>query len=171
VFTPKSLLRHPKATSSLAEFTTKGFQRVIPDTETDAKRVRRVLICTGKIYYDLERERQERKREDVAIVRFEQLYPLSESHVRAALERYEPNTPVFWVQEEPENMGAWRHLRAQFGQLLLDRFPFSGVCRAESASPATGSPGSHKLEQQEIIDKAFAGTPVALSTAAANVVA
>jgi 2-oxoglutarate dehydrogenase E1 component len=171
VLTPKSLLRHPKATSSLDQLASGRFERVLPDTTVEAKRVRRVLLCSGKICYELEKEREERRREDVAILRMEQFYPLPDQHVRAALERYEKDTPVIWVQDEPENMGAWRHLRARFGHVLLDRFPFSGVCRAESASPATGSPGSHKLEQQELVDKAFGGTPAAVTTAAADVVA
>jgi 2-oxoglutarate dehydrogenase E1 component len=170
VFTPKSLLRHPKATSTLEDLTLEGFQRVLPDTVADPKRVRRILLCSGKVYYELEKEREQRKREDVAIVRIEQLYPLPDQILRTALERYEKDTPVFWVQDEPENMGAWRLLRARFGQTLLDRFPFHGACRAESASPATGSLGCHKLEEQELIDKAFGGAPAAAAKATADVV-
>jgi 2-oxoglutarate dehydrogenase E1 component len=157
VFTPKSLLRHPKATSTLEECSVGPFKRVIGDDRVDPTEVKRVLLCSGRIYYDLEKEREERKRTDVAIVRIEQFYPLPDEHVRAALEPFQKDTQVVWVQDEPENMGAWRHLRARFGFIMFDRFPFMGVARAESASPATGSPGSHKLEQQELMDKAFAG--------------
>jgi 2-oxoglutarate dehydrogenase E1 component len=157
VFTPKSLLRHPKAVSSLEDFAHGPFRRVIGDPSVDPKKVARVLMCSGRVYYDLEKEREQRERKDVAIVRIEQFYPLPEEHVRAVLDQYEKNTPVVWVQDEPENMGAWRHLRARFGAVMFERFPFSGVARAESASPATGSPGSHKLEHQELMEKAFSG--------------
>jgi 2-oxoglutarate dehydrogenase E1 component len=171
VLTPKSLLRHPKATSTLDQFATgERFQRVLADTATKPKNVRRILLCSGKAYYELEKERESRGREDIAILRIEQFYPLPDYHLRTALELYEKDTPVFWVQDEPENMGAWRHLRARFGQTLLDRFPFYGVCRAESASPATGSPGCHKLEEQELIDKAFGASPVASTKASADLV-
>jgi len=157
VMTPKSLLRHPRAVSTLEECAEGPFRRVLPDTSVDPAKVRRVLMCSGRIYYDLEKERSDRKRQDVAIVRIEQFYPLPDEHVRAALDAYSPGTPIYWVQDEPENMGAWRTLRARFGHSMFERFPFAGIARAESASPATGSPGSHKLEQQELMQKAFAG--------------
>jgi 2-oxoglutarate dehydrogenase E1 component len=156
VFTPKSLLRHPLCTSSLEEFSNGSFQRIIPDARAP-KKAARVLLCSGKVFYDLEKRRSEAGREDVAIVRMEQYYPLPEAHLRAAVEGCDDGTPVVWVQEEPENMGAWRLLRAHFGPMLFGRFPFSGACRAESASPATGSASCHKLEQQQLIDRAFGG--------------
>jgi 2-oxoglutarate dehydrogenase E1 component len=155
VFTPKSLLRNPQCVSSMEEFTNGRFQRVIPDTRVD--KPSRVLLTSGKAYYELEKRRSELGREDVAIVRVEQFYPLPDMYLRAAIDQYEDGTPVVWVQEEPENMGAWRLLRARFGSMLFGRFPFSGVCRAESASPATGSASCHKLEQQELLERAFAG--------------
>jgi 2-oxoglutarate dehydrogenase E1 component len=116
-----------------------------------------VLLCSGKVYYDLDKRRQELGRDDVAIVRIEQYYPLPDGYLRAAIEQYEDGTPVVWVQEEPENMGAWRLLRARFGPMLFGRFPFSGACRTESASPATGSASCHKLEQQQLLERAFGG--------------
>jgi 2-oxoglutarate dehydrogenase E1 component len=156
VFTPKSLLRHPQCTSSLDEISNGRFQRVIADSR-GPKKASRVLLCTGKVWYDLDKRRTELGRNDVAIVRVEQLYPLPDVYLRAAIDQYEDGTPVVWVQEEPENMGAWRHLRARFGPMLFGRFPLSGVSRTESASPATGSASCHKLEQQELLERAFAG--------------
>lgn len=157
VMTPKSLLRHPRVLSELEEFTEGRFQRVLPDVTVDAQNVKRILLCAGKVYYDLEKEREELGRNDVAIIRLEQLYPLSDEALQAALAPYADGTPAFWVQEEPENMGAWRYLRVTFGNALYDRLPFSGISRPASASPATGSASSHKLEQAELLKAAFAG--------------
>jgi 2-oxoglutarate dehydrogenase E1 component len=158
VFTPKSLLRHPKATSELAALARGRFQRVLPDTlfyKVDPRGVRRVLLCSGKVYYTLAQRREELKRQDVAIVRVEQFYPLPDEHLRAALDPFVEGTQVIWFQEEPENMGAWRHLRARFGARLFARHPLTCIARAESASPATGSASSHRLEEEESLDKAF----------------
>lgn len=155
VFTPKSLLRHPRAVSTLEECATSNFQRVIPDRDVDGRQVKRVLMCTGKIYYELLAHREKEGRDDVAIVRIEQLYPLPDSHIKDALQSFAADVPVVWVQDEPENMGAWRHFRARFGGKLFRRHAFSCVSRAESASPATGSPAAHKLEQQAILEQAF----------------
>ena len=156
VMTPKSLLRLPKVVSSLDDLAEGEFQRVLSDTQTDPRDVKRVLLCTGKIYYDLEKERETLGRDDVAILRLEQLYPLSEDALHAAFAPYADDTPVYWVQEEPENMGAWRFLRVTWGERLLGRLPFYGVSRPASASPATGSGSSHKLEQAELLKTAFA---------------
>ena len=114
-----------------------------------------MLLCTGKVYYELSAHRQEQKRDDVAIVRLEQLYPLSVEQLEAALPLYPAGTPAFWVQEEPENMGAWRFLRERLGATLRGDLPLEPVCRPESASPATGSAGAHKLEQQQLIQRVF----------------
>lgn len=155
VMSPKSLLRHPKAVSSLEDLAAGTFQRVLGDPEAAASagEVTRVLLCSGKVYYDLLAERGEAR--DTAIVRLEQLYPLSERELRAALAPYPEDTPVVWVQEEPENMGAWRQLRVQFGDSLLGH-SFSGVYRPAAASPATGSGSAHKLEQRDLLRAAFA---------------
>jgi len=118
-------------------------------------KVDRVLLCTGKIYYELNEEREKLKRDNVAIVRVEQLYPLQPEDLSVALGPYADNTPVVWVQEEPENMGAWRRMRGKFGYILDGRLPFFGLYRLASASPATGSPSMHKKEQREIIEQAF----------------
>jgi 2-oxoglutarate dehydrogenase E1 component len=159
VFTPKSLLRHPQAVSPIAELAEGRFHRVIPDVRTAEaraqKRTSRVLLCTGKVYYDLDKRRTELGRDDVEIVRVEQLYPLPEMYLHAAIEHLEDGTPAVWVQEEPENMGAWRTIKARFGSMLFGRFPLTAACRAESASPATGSASCHKLEQVQLLEKAF----------------
>jgi 2-oxoglutarate dehydrogenase E1 component len=151
VMSPKSLLRHPRAVSSLDDLATGTFQRVIPDPEADG--ATRVILCSGKVYYDLLAERGDDR--DTAIVRLEQLYPLSERELGAALSPYAADAPVVWVQEEPENMGAWRTLRVEFGERLFGH-PFSGVYRPASASPATGSGSAHKLEQRDLMHAAFA---------------
>jgi 2-oxoglutarate dehydrogenase E1 component len=154
VLTPKSLLRHPESVSALDELTCGWFERVLPDT-SGAKAPSRVLLCTGKVYFELAAARRERKRDDIAILRIEQLYPFPRSRVQAALYEYPAGTPVFWVQEEPENMGAWRFLRLTLGERPFAEFPFAAITRPESASPATGSAASHRLEQQQLIDQAF----------------
>ena len=158
VMTPKSLLRHPQAVSPLEDFGRKLFREVLPDERgVSPERINRVLICNGKVYYDLVRRRDELKRDDVAVVRVEQLYPLPIEDLRAALAAYADGTRAVWVQEEPENMGAWQFLRVHLGQMLFDRLPFSGIFRPASASPATGSGSSHKLEQERLLSEAFGG--------------
>ncbi|HYE32232.1 MAG TPA: 2-oxoglutarate dehydrogenase E1 component [Methylomirabilota bacterium] len=155
VMSPKSLLRHPDVTSTLEEFATGRFQRVLTDTGVDMANVSRVLLCSGKVYYDLKNRRKSLDRNDVAIIRLEQLYPLRPEMIEAALKPVRDGTPVYWVQEEPENMGAWRHMLVNFSERLFGRFPFKGVYREQSASPATGSNASHKLEQEQLLNEAF----------------
>jgi len=156
VMTPKSLLRNPSCVSDMEELVKGSFQRVIPDrSDVPPAEIRRILLCTGKVAYELEKRRQELGRRDVAIVRVEQLYPLPRRALEEALDRYTAGTPAVWVQEEPENMGAWRFMRIHFGERLLDRFPFTGMCRQSAASPATGSKKSHDLEQNELLTASF----------------
>ena len=155
VMTPKSLLRHPKAISSLEDLTNGSFQRILPDTTAPADAVKRVLLCTGKIYYDLAEHREEAKRNDVAIIRLEQLYPLRHELLQRTLEAYAEGTPTFWVQEEPANMGAWNFIKIHLGEKLFGRFPLGGISRPVSATPASGSAKRHKQEQTEIIQRAF----------------
>ncbi|HET7624528.1 MAG TPA: 2-oxoglutarate dehydrogenase E1 component [Verrucomicrobiae bacterium] len=157
VMTPKSLLRHPKVVSTLDECATGSFQRFLPDTlNKSGKEVNRILLCCGKIYFELEEQRAEAKRDDIAIIRLEQLYPLQREIMEMALSKYRDGTPVYWVQEEPANMGALNHIRIHFGERLLGRFPLSSVARAVSATPATGSHKRHKQEQADIVKRAFA---------------
>ncbi|HEV8112646.1 MAG TPA: 2-oxoglutarate dehydrogenase E1 component [Planctomycetota bacterium] len=161
VMSPKSLLRHPKVVSTLDELATGRFHRILPDPRhaADAKRgsvkVDRVLLCTGKIALELEERRASLAREDVALVRIEQLYPLSDDSLARVLAPYPDGTPCVWVQEEPQNMGARRYLRLRFGSSILGRYPFFEISREPSASPATGSASSHKLEQEEILSRAL----------------
>jgi 2-oxoglutarate dehydrogenase E1 component len=154
VFTPKSLLRSAEAMSTLDDLAGGSFQRVIPDAVVDPAKVKRILLCSGKVYYDLAAERRKRKRDDVAIVRLEQLYPLSDA-LTQTLARYNAGTPLVWVQEEPRNMGPWYFLNAHKEDLSADRHPVTLVSREESASPATGSTAAHALEQAMLVAQAF----------------
>jgi 2-oxoglutarate dehydrogenase E1 component len=155
VMSPKSLLRHPQVISSFDHLATGGFQPVLADLGAPREAPRRVLLCSGKIYYELAQRRDELKRNDVAIVRLEQLYPLDLAALERALQLCPAETPVFWVQEEPANMGAWNFLKIQFGGRLLGKYPLHGIARPVSATPATGSGKRHKQEQADIIKQAF----------------
>jgi 2-oxoglutarate dehydrogenase E1 component len=154
IMSPKSLLRLPEAVSPLEALTDGAFHKIIADDSVKPNAVSSVLLCSGKVYYDLLARRQEDGRDDVALIRLEQLYPLDEGALRAALDPFAAEVPVTFVQEEPENMGAWRFLRARWGDTLYGH-RFSGVYRPASASPATGSSSSHKLEQARLLDEAF----------------
>src|ERR1051326_3449945 len=157
IMTPKSLLRHPRVVSSLSEFAAGRFERILPDTlQGRAVDPTRILLCSGKIYFELERERERLERKDVAILRLEQLYPLRSQDLETAFKPYPDGTPVYWTQDEPENMGAWPFLKFNFGDTLLGRLPLKGISRSASASPATGSHSSHKKEQERLIAAAFA---------------
>jgi 2-oxoglutarate dehydrogenase E1 component len=157
VLTPKSLLRHPKSVSTLEECAVGRFRRIISDPLVDPdQRVAKVLLCSGKIYYELEEERTRLGLKNIAIIRLEQLYPFSEPEFKDALALYPEAKSVSWVQEEPENMGAWHYLHEQFCNQIFGR-PFAGIFRPASASPATGSLASHKREQKELLQKAMSG--------------
>ena len=151
VLTPKSLLRHPASVSSLDDCASGRFQTVLPDPKAAGGNIRRVLLCTGKVYFDL----QETQPADIAIMRLEQLYPLRLAELEQALSTYPPNVPTVWVQEEPENMGAWRYLRNKFGETIFGH-PLKLVSRPAAASPATGSSKRHKSEQAQLIATAYA---------------
>jgi 2-oxoglutarate dehydrogenase E1 component len=155
IFTPKSLLRHKEAVSTVEDLGNGSFQRIIPDLETDPREVKRVLLCSGKVYYDLHAARKKLGRKDVAIVRLEQLYPIGDG-LQKALATYADGTKLVWVQEEPRNMGAWYFLNSNLKSLVGTRMPISVVSRAAAASPATGSHASHELEQHRLIDEALA---------------
>jgi 2-oxoglutarate dehydrogenase E1 component len=155
VMTPKSLLRHPAVVSPWSDFSEKNFQRVIPDESIDPTKASRVLLCSGKIYYELLQTRAKLKRNDIAVIRIEQFYPLRDETLFTVLAPFKYGTPVFWVQEEPENMGAWRYLCDRFGEELDHRLPFSGIYRTAAASPASGSASTHAFEQQKLLSKAF----------------
>ncbi len=141
VFTPKALLRHPVCVSRLDELASGHFQEVLPDT-LEAKSCRRVLLCCGKIYYDLLQQRQDGGHDDVALVRIEQLYPLNEELIRSTLKPYGKKTEYFWVQEENANGGGWDYLRSRLRELIGIEPHYVG--RKRSASTAVGSHRIHK---------------------------
>ncbi len=152
VLTPKSLLRHPLAVSDLDELAKGNFRGALADPEADAA-AQRVLFCSGKVYYDLVQRRRELKRTDTALIRIEQIYPFPQNHLRLVVKRFKQAEDFFWVQEEPQNMGAWQHLRP-----LLEAFtgkPLTYIGRRESSTPATGFPLVFKREQAGILDKAI----------------
>ncbi|HET6583031.1 MAG TPA: 2-oxoglutarate dehydrogenase E1 component [Nannocystaceae bacterium] len=155
VMAPKSLLRTRASYSPLDEFVSGQFHRIIDDTSADKAKVKRIMLCSGKVYYDLVRGREERKRNDVAIVRIEQLYPFQREALDAVLAGYPAATELMWVQEEPFNMGAWPYMRPILRAAQGARFTPAYAGRPERASPATGSPDSHELEQRMILDDAF----------------
>jgi 2-oxoglutarate dehydrogenase complex dehydrogenase (E1) component-like enzyme len=153
VFTPKSMLRLKAAASSPADLTTSAFREVISDpTVTDTALIRRVLLCSGKVYYDLAAERTRQGRTDIAIIRVEQLYPLPEDQILDLVEAYPETTDIVWVQEEPANQGAWGHLALA----LHARLGLRRISRRASASPATGSAHRSESEQRAIVAEAFA---------------
>lgn len=157
ILTPKSLLRLPACVSPLSEFTAGQFQEVIPDQPTaDPQGIKKILLCSGRVFYDLAKKREEDGRTDVAIIRVEQFYPYPEPLMQAALAPYGDGTPAAWVQDEPRNMGGWQFLRMYFGERIYGKFPLTGVTRPASASPATGSNRSHRIEQELLLKEAFA---------------
>ena len=160
VLTPKSLLREPDVMSSLSEFYSGTFQRVIADTVVPGPaKPARILLCNGKIGVELIKEREKTKRDDVAIVRLEQLYPLPVPQIKQILETYPPGTPLYWVQEEPSNMGAWYFMKVKWDEFgLAKQWPLEVISRPESASPSTGSKKTHLIEQEEL-KKAALGAP------------
>src|SRR5258706_2402355 len=147
VFSPKSLLRHPAVVSPLKDFTKGSFQEVIDDANVDAKAIKRVVLSTGKIYYDLLEGQQKKKTKDVAIVRMEQLHPFPEKQLAAVLKKYK-GSKLTWVQEEPANMGYWTFILRNMQGLDV-------ISRKASASPATGYSKVHKAEQEKIVNTAL----------------
>ncbi len=155
VMSPKSLLRAPFAVSSLADLAQGRFEPILADDVVEPKSVRRVLLCSGKVYYDLDAARRAAGRQDVAIVRVELLYPLRTERLREVLAAYPGAREVVWVQEEPWNMGAWYFMHARLPELLALPSPLRCVSRPESASPATGSHSAHKIEQAKLVAEAL----------------
>jgi 2-oxoglutarate dehydrogenase E1 component len=153
ILTPKSMLRHPDAASSLEEFTRLRFHTVLADQE--AMNAERLLVCTGKIGHELGRERQRRRDGSTAIIFLEQLYPFPEAELGGELERHAAAREVVWVQEEPANMGALFYVLPRLRRIARPR-PVRSVKRSASASPATGSAKAHELEQKTLLTLAFA---------------
>jgi 2-oxoglutarate dehydrogenase E1 component len=149
-FAPKSLLRHPKVISPIKEFTEGKFREIYEDDYVTNKNVKRVLLCTGKVYYDLLEKQQEDKRKDVAIIRIEQLHPFPMNQIDKALKKFK-DPEIFWVQEEPSNMGYWTYML----RTIANKAGLQLISRKSSASPATGYAKVHKAEQEALVEKAF----------------
>ncbi|HWO63407.1 MAG TPA: multifunctional oxoglutarate decarboxylase/oxoglutarate dehydrogenase thiamine pyrophosphate-binding subunit/dihydrolipoyllysine-residue succinyltransferase subunit [Umezawaea sp.] len=156
VFTPKSMLRLKAATSPVEDFTEERFKSVIQDpTKPDPSKVTKVVLCSGKIYYELAAEQEKRQTKDTAVIRVEQLYPVPARKLTEALEQYPNATEVRWTQEEPANQGAWPFYGLALPELLPERFRVVRVSRRPMAAPSAGSSKVHEVEQREIITKAF----------------
>ncbi len=156
IMTPKSLLRAKDATSPLSEFTKGGFQTVIPENKALRNdKVKRVLVCSGKVYYDLVKKREEKAVEDVAIIRIEQLYPFPHKAFAAELKKYPAATEVIWCQDEPQNQGAWFFIQHNLFENMVtgQRLGYSG--RPASASPAVGYSHLHIQQQKALVEGAF----------------
>lgn len=151
VFTPKSLLRHPKAVSTVEELANGEFQMVIDDATAEVSKIKSMVFCTGKFYYDLLAYREENNREDVALVRVEQLFPVPTEQMKAIMDKYKNAEDKVWAQEEPRNMGAWGHLTMHFSE--ADKLRVAS--RRFYASPAAGSAVRSKRRHQQVIDYVF----------------
>jgi 2-oxoglutarate dehydrogenase E1 component len=155
VMTPKSLLRHKLAVSTLGELAGGEFQKLIPDTLATAKKVRRVVVCGGKVYYDLLEEATKQKLTDVALVRVEQLYPFPRPELSSELKRFGSATEVVWCQEEPQNQGAWYQIQHHLRACLQPKQSLSYAGRARSPSPAAGHLAEHMQEQAQLVADAL----------------
>ncbi len=156
IMTPKSLLRNKDATSPVSEFTRGGFQTIIPDQrELKAEKVKRLIACSGKVYYDLAKKRAELDRDDVAIVRVEQLYPFPHKAFSAELKKYPQVSEVVWCQDEPQNQGAWFFVQHYLHENMVDGQRLGYAGRAASASPAVGYSHLHQEQQKALVDAAF----------------
>ncbi|SCK57968.1 2-oxoglutarate dehydrogenase E1 component [Variovorax sp. HW608] len=157
IMTPKSLLRNKDATSPLSEFTRGGFQTVIPDVkDLKAEKVKRVIACSGKVYYDLAKKREEKGNDDVAIIRVEQLYPFPHKAFAAELKKYPNLVDVVWCQDEPQNQGAWFFVQHYIHENMQEGQKLGYAGRAASASPAVGYSHLHQEQQKALVDAAFA---------------
>ena len=150
IFTPKSLLRHPRCVSALDDLAAGGFRETYDDPAADPKKVRKLVFCTGKIYYDLLQEKEKLKNEDTAIIRIEQLFPFPKNQVDQLVRRYDRAEDWIWTQEEPVNMGAWTFISNR-----MDKVALRLIARPASGSPATGSSDFHHIRQRKIIEKTF----------------
>jgi 2-oxoglutarate dehydrogenase E1 component len=157
ILSPKSLLRHPMAISNLSELTDGGFKTIIEDESVEHKNVKKIILCSGKVFYDLDKKRKELKLKDVGILRMEQLYSFPYNDLEKSLLKY-PNTGDFvWCQEEPANQGAWFSHRHRI-QRVLDRFSSNQirlVSRPSASAPAVGLNKLHKIQQEALIKEAL----------------
>jgi 2-oxoglutarate dehydrogenase E1 component len=150
IFTPKSLLRHPRCISPITDFTSGGFREVIDDLSASPGKITKLVFCSGKLYYDILEKKESLGKEDIALIRLEQLYPLPERQIKDILARYTKARQIEWAQEEPSNMGALNYIMQNFPDTRV-----SFVARPPSGSPATGSSQLHKIQQGLITDKAL----------------
>jgi 2-oxoglutarate dehydrogenase E1 component len=154
IATPKSLLRAKYASSPAEEFIHGRFEEILGSADVGlADNVKRIIFCSGKVYYDLLKYRSERKIEDAAIIRIEQLYPLAEKRLREMLKPFPKAAKLVWCQEEPQNMGAWTFIEPRLRMLLCTEIAYAG--REASASPAVGALARHKREQARLVADAF----------------
>ena len=157
IMTPKSLLRNKDATSPLSEFTKGGFQTIIPEhKELKADKVKRILVCSGKVYYDLAKKRDERGEESVAILRVEQLYPFPHKAFATELRKYPQLSEIVWCQDEPQNQGAWFFIQHNIHENMAEGQKLGYAGRPASASPAVGYAHLHVEQQKALVDAAFA---------------
>ena len=155
VMTPKSLLRHKLAVSSLEDLADGEFQHLIPDASADPKKVKRVVLCSGKVYYDLVEDARKRGQDDVAIIRVEQLYPFPREALSAILNTYTKANCVVWCQEEPQNQGAWYQIKHHLQACLAPKQTLSYAGRVRSPSPAAGHFAEHVEEQLKLVADAL----------------
>jgi 2-oxoglutarate dehydrogenase E1 component len=153
--TPKSLLRKKEAASSIQELAKGSFQTIIPDIGTPEKDVRRIIACCGKVYYDLLAKKNEAKRDDVALIRVEQLYPFPHKQFQAEMAKYPNALEVIWCQEEPQNQGAWYQTAHYFRENMRDDQKLYYAGRPASASPAGGYKARHDERQKALVEQAF----------------
>jgi len=154
--TPKSLLRKKEAASPIAELTNGGFQVVIPEVEKlSAKKVKRVVFCAGKVYYDIVAERAKRSMDEVAVVRIEQLYPFPHEEFQAQIDAYPNASSIVWCQEEPGNQGAWHRIQHYLARHMRPDQQLAFAGRKSSASPAVGYLQLHTEQQKELVDAAL----------------
>jgi 2-oxoglutarate dehydrogenase E1 component len=158
IMTPKSLLRLPASTSTIDELLSGGFKPVIDDPKvTDKSKVRRIILCSGKVYFDLDNAR-EKSNIPITIIRLEQFYPFPKVRLKEILESYTDATELFWTQEEPKNMGGWTFVKDRLEEIMPQNLSLTYVGRPASASPATGSYAIHELEQEKLIKEAIFNT-------------
>ena len=156
VFSPKSLLRHPKAVSSLDSLVESQYQLVIKDNELYDK-ASKLVFCSGKIFYDLAQYREQNEIDDVALIRVEQLHPFPEEALRLQIKHYQLAKSFVWCQEEPENQGAWEYIRTRIAEILPQDMKLSVVAREPSAASAVGYMGKHREQQAILIKRIFTG--------------
>ena len=149
-FSPKMLLRYPKAVSTIEDLTSGGFIEVMDDQVDNRDRIDTIVLCSGKFFYEMKEKAEERGVENAAFIRMEQMYPLPEKQLEAVLANYKNVKQMIWAQEEPENMGAWRYM-----DMNLRKYNLTGIARRASAAPAAGSSSLHKRRLADLFDRLF----------------